>query len=514
MDADAHPDQTLRNVREAARVGSATNVAAALLCCAAAGCSPKGADFASPSPWWSPTSWLASQPERLPSVTVAEPIDPHWWTVLNDPMLTTLEARLLEKNIDLRVASVRLAQARAQLGIARVALLPGANVNASYTRQQQSRDGVLVLNSSTAANPASENGLGGRSSVPNSRLRNPYDLFQYGFDASWELDLWGRVARSVEAAGAQADSAQETLRDTQVTASAELARAYVRLRGVQAKIRTTRQNLEIARQNLKLTQDRNAGGVTTDFDVATAAAQLATTEAELPSLQQQQSEFMNAVAFLLGDPPQSLAALLSTPRPIPPAPPRVPVGVPSELARRRPDIRAAEANLHAATATTGVATADFYPRVMLSGSGAIQGLQFRNLADWSAQAYSFGPSVSLPIFDNGRLTRTLEFREQQQQEAALQYQRTVLNALHEVDNALTAFKSEQRRRAGLQRAVEQNRRALALARDRYAQGVGDFLQVLTAQRGALGSEQDLADSDTVVSTNLVQLYKVLGGGWE
>jgi NodT family efflux transporter outer membrane factor (OMF) lipoprotein len=191
----------------------------------------------------------------------------------------------------------------------------------------------------------------------------------------------------------------------------------------------------------------------------------------------------------------------------------VPVGVPSELARRRPDIRAAEANLHAATATVGVATADFYPRVMLSGSGAIQGLQFRNLADWSAQAYSFGPSVSLPVFDNGRLTRTLEFREAQQQEAALQYQRVVLNALHEVDNALTAFAAEQRRRDGLQRAVVQNRRALELAQSRYSQGVADYLQVLTAQRGLLGADQDLADSETIVSTNLVQLYKALGGGW-
>lgn len=491
-----------------------TTSGAALLCAVLAGCSPVGPDFATPAPWWSPASWTASAPApRQPSVAVAEPVDPRWWKLLGDPLLTALEARLVERNIDLRVASMRLAQARAQLGLAQVALLPGANANASYTRQQQSRKGVVAV-SPGAANPTVENGLGGRSSVPNSRLRNPYDLFQYGFDMSWELDLWGRVARSVEAAAAQADTAEENLRDTQVTASAELARAYIRLRGVQTKIATTRQNLDIARQNLRLTQDRAAGGLVTDLDVATAAAQLATTEAQLPGLEQQRAEFMNAVAFLLGDPPQALAALLSAPRRVPPVPPRVPVGVPSELARRRPDIRAAEASLHAATATVGAATADFYPRVMLSGSGAIQGLQFRNLADWSAQAYSLGPSVSLPIFDNGRLTGTLEFREAQQQEAALQFQRVVLNALHEVDNALTAFALEQRRRDSLQQAVAQNRRVLALAQLRYTQGVADFLQVLNAQRGLLAADQDLADSDTIVSTNVVQLYKALGGGWE
>ncbi|MBN8891458.1 MAG: TolC family protein, partial [Rhodospirillales bacterium] len=179
-----------------------------------------------------------------------------------------------------------------------------------------------------------------------------------------------------------------------------------------------------------------------------------------------------------------------------------------------PDIRRAEAVLHAATAGIGVATADFYPRITLGGNGMIQGLQVANLGQWAALAYSIGPTVSLPIFDGGRRTRTLELREAQQQEAAILYQRTVLGALHEVDNALTAYGAEQRRRAQLEIAVQQNRRALALARDRYAQGVTDFLQVLTAQRALLAAEQDLTDSTTTVSTNMVALYKALGGGWQ
>jgi NodT family efflux transporter outer membrane factor (OMF) lipoprotein len=188
--------------------------------------------------------------------------------------------------------------------------------------------------------------------------------------------------------------------------------------------------------------------------------------------------------------------------------------VPGELARRRPDIRQAEAQLHVATAVIGVAQADFFPRFTLSGSGALQGLKFANLGEWASHTYGFGPSVTLPIFEGGRLRQTLELREAQQQEAALVYQRTVLTALHEVDNALTAYGTEQRRRDRIEQAVAESRRALGLARLRYEQGVADFLQVLTVQRALLAAEQDLADSTTAVSLDLVQLYKALGGGWD
>jgi NodT family efflux transporter outer membrane factor (OMF) lipoprotein len=293
-----------------------------------------------------------------------------------------------------------------------------------------------------------------------------------------------------------------------------LARDYVRLRGMQRKLQITRQNLASNEESLRLTRARAAGGLTTDLDVANAAAQVATIQSEIPALEQQQAELGNAIALLLGQPPQALSAELSAPRAVPPVPPSVPVGVPSELARRRPDIRRAEAQLHAATAATGVATADFYPRITLIGNGMLQGVQPASLVQWAALAYSIGPSISLPIFDGGQRRRTLELREAQQQEAALIYQRTVLGALHEVDNALTAYGAEQRRRDELERAAQQDRRAVSLARDRYEQGVADFLQVLTAQRALLAAEQDLADSTTTVSTNLVTLYKALGGGWQ
>lgn len=462
-----------------------------------AGCAALGPDFVSPTAWWSPHSFTddaSAKPAR--SVPVAAPVDPHWWKLLGDPMLTSMEGRLAASNLDLRVASLRLAEARAQLGISKAALAPTLNGDAGFTANQMSHHGIPL----------------GRT--PASPMGDPYNLYQYGFDASWELDFWGRVRRSVEESAANLTATEEAGRDVAVTSSAELARDYVRLRGVQRKLQITRQNLGSAQQSLRLTSARAAGGLTTDLDVANAAAEVATIRAQLPTLDQQISELSNAIALLLGQPPRALTHELAAARPVPPVPPRVPVGVPSELARRRPDIRRAEAMLHAATAATGVAVADFYPRITLMGNGMLQGLQPANLADWASLAYSIGPSVSLPIFDGGRRTRTLELRKAQQQEAAITYQRTVLGALHEVDNALSAYGAEQRRRDELARAVAQDRRAVALARDRYEQGITDFLQVLTAQRALLAAEQDLADSTTTVSTNLVALYKALGGGWE
>ncbi len=478
-----------------------------------------GPDFQQPEAWWKPASWFASTPVVPPrppaSIAVAEPFDPHWWTLLGDPLLNEMQTRLATANLDLRSAELRLVQARAQLGITESAQGPRANLNASYTRQQQSRFGTTALTSSSSTSPGTvANGLGGRTTTPNTRLRDPYDVFQYGFDLSWEIDLWGRVARLVEAGEAQVAASEEAARDLLVSASAELARSYVTLRGVQRKIAIVRQNLDIARHNLRLTQARAAGGLTTDLDVANAAAQVATVEAQLPTLEEQLNRLVNAISMLLGEQPGARLVALAAPRAVPPVPPRVPVGVPAELTRRRPDIRQAEANLHAATAAIGAAEADFFPRFTLSGSGAIQGLQFRNLGEWAAQTYAFGPAVTLPIFEGGRLRRTLELREAQQQEAALQFQRTVLAALHDVDNALTAYRTEQMRRDRLQQAVAANRQALGFARQRYEQGIADFLQVLTAQRALLDAERDLTDSTTMVSLNLVQLYKALGGGWE
>ena len=223
---------------------------------------------------------------------------------------------------------------------------------------------------------------------------------------------------------------------------------------------------------------------------------------------------INALSLLLGQPPNALRAELAEPKPVPPVPPRVPVGLPSDLARRRPDIRQAEAQLHAATANIGVAVASFYPSVTLSASLGLQALQPWRMFELNARQYTAGPGITIPLFEGGKLRATLHLREAQQEEAAINYQKTVLSAWHEVDNALTAYRTEQARRYELQQAEVQSRRALAIARSRYQQGVADFLQVLDAERNLLSIQQQLAQSTTTVSLNLVALYKALGGGWQ
>jgi NodT family efflux transporter outer membrane factor (OMF) lipoprotein len=484
--------------------------AAALLLLA--GCTV-GPNFEAPD-WLSPASWFARKVvpiPREPSLPVAEPIDPNWWNLFNDPQLTALERRVAGENLDVQVATVRLAESRAQLGVVGAAQFPSLNANSSYTRQKASNVGVF----SNAPNALGANGASGNTTggIRGGKL-NPFDVYQVGFDASWELDLWGRVRRSVESASASVEASAEARRGILLSGLAEVARDYIQLRGVQALLRIARDNVKTAQQSLQLTQQRAAGGVTTDLDVANAAAQLRTTAAEIPRLEQQESEFINAISLLLGQPPNALQAELIEPKPVPPLPPTIPVGLPSELARRRPDIRQAEAQLHAATADIGVAVANFYPSVKLSGSLGLQAIQPWKMFSLDAHEYGVGPGITIPIFQGGQLKATLELRKAQQQEAAINYQKTVLSAWHEVDNALTAYQTEQARRDQLVQAVAQNQRALSLAQSRYQEGVADFLQVLTAQQNLLSTQQQLALTTTNVSANLVAVYKALGGGWE
>ena len=500
------------------RVVPLRRIVASVLAAVALPACTMGPNFQRPDSPWHTASWSEGHPAPatpIPSEPVAAPIDPHWWQLFGDPQLTALEERVAGANLDVRIASLRLAESRASLGAAQSGQLPAVNGNANYTYQQLSREGALALASSSAPGAANNGASGTSGAAPNTALFQPFNLWQYGFDVSWEIDFWGRVKRTVESAGAGVDASAEAERETLLTGLGELARDYIRLRGVQRALEITRQNLDTAKQSLALTQQRAAGGLTTDLDVANAAAQVANTASEIPNLQAREQQLINAIALLLGEPPQAMQAELAVPRAIPPVPPKVPVGLPSELTRRRPDIRRAEAQLHAATANVGVAVADFFPRVTLSGSAAIQATAFSELGNWGmADTWALGPGITLPIFEGGQLKRTLELREEQQQEAAVVYQRAVLGALHDVDNALTAYSAEQQRRAELETAVAQNRRALGLAQSRYAEGVADFLTVLVTQRNLLASEQALTESTTAVSTDLVQLYKALGGGWE
>ncbi len=276
----------------------------------------------------------------------------------------------------------------------------------------------------------------------------------------------------------------------------------------------TEQNLDVARHSLKLSQLRLADGAATDLDVAEAAAQVAAIESRLPGLEQRQAQLINALSLLMGEPPNALAAELSTDAPVPQTPRQVAIGLPSQLAERRPDIREAEARLHAATASIGVAKGDFYPRITLSGNVGSQAMQLSDFGSWGSRAFSIGPQFSLPLFDGGRLRGVLNLREAQQQEAAIGYQQTVLRAWHEIDDQLSADYASQLRRDSLAEAVRQNQIALQTAQRQYVEGVVDFVNVLTVQSALLATQEQWVESSAGVSLAAVGLYKALGGGWQ
>jgi len=299
-----------------------------------------------------------------------------------------------------------------------------------------------------------------------------------------------------------------------VALSAEVARTYLQLRGTQAQQDIARQNQAVAERTLALAESRERNGVATHFETSSARAQLATVKALLPELAQRRNAQMNALALLLGEQPRALDAQLREAMPLPSLPTQVPLGVPSELAHRRPDILRAEAQLHAATAAIGVAKADFYPRIGLKGRIGVEAFDSGDLSSWDSRTFSIGPTVYLPIFQGGRLKQRLTLTESQQKTAALAYRQTVLQAWHEIDNALDAWAAQQREHDELLVSYEQNRQALHAAERGYEQGAADYLSVLTAQLNVLASQTRLNASTTNATLTVVNLYKSLGGGWD
>ncbi|HWH87381.1 MAG TPA: efflux transporter outer membrane subunit [Pseudomonas sp.] len=451
-----------------------------------------GPDFQKPqatqiADWAKPSQSAASK-------AVSEPLNERWWEIFHDPQLSALTQRALNSNLDLKLASSRLQQSRAARQIITAERYPNSTATGSYGRKRNSGKGLN--------DPSGNNG------------DSAFNLWDAGFSASWELDFWGRVRRETEAADANLEVAENDRRGVLLTVLADTAQNYIQLRGVQNTRAVTQQNLDVARHSLKLSQLRLADGVATDLDVAEAAAQVAAIDARLPALEQRQAQLINAISLLLGEPPQALAQTLSTEAAVPQSPSQAAIGLPSQLAERRPDIRQAEARLHAATANIGVAKGDFYPRITLSGNLGSQAMQLSDFGSWGSRAFGIGPQFSLPLFDGGRLRGMLQLREAQQQEAAIAYQQTVLRAWHEIDDQLTAYNASQRRRDSLAEAVRQNQIALRTAQQQYVEGVVDFVNVLTVQSALLATQEQWVESSTGVSLGMVGLYKALGGGWQ
>jgi len=454
-----------------------------------------GPDFQSPEMTETPVG-SALNGGSVPSRTVEGAVDIAWWKSFRDPQLSSLVGRLVAQNLDLETAAERVIQSMAQRQVAASQGLPQIGGQSSSTYNRQSPNGTLSL------------------LVPKPGAPLEYALFRDGLISSWQLDLFGRVRRAVEAADAATLAAAENRHGVALAAVAELAQGYMQLRGTQNRLGIAKRNLRLAEENVELVNKRFGDGVATTLDLAQARAQQATIAATLPPLRTQEAELINVIGLLLGYVPRALEAELRRSQIMPRVPRQVPVGLPGTLVRRRPDVREAEARLHEATAQTGVAVASFYPDVTLNGAVGVESLHLANLFSPTSTAFVLGPSVSIPIFEGGRLRGTLALRESREREAAIFFQKTVLRAWKEVDDAITAYREAQLRRGHVARSVTENQAALQAARQRYQEGAIDFLNVITAQAQLLQSENDLADSDTRIATYLVNLYRALGGGWE
>ncbi len=409
-----------------------------------------------------------------------------WWTTLNDSELSSLIDRAVLGNLDLKKALARVREARARRGMAKADLFPTLDATGSATWSRSSKD----------------TGTGKTS-----------DLYAASFDAGWELDIFGGVRRSLEAAGADLQASQEDLRDVLVSLLAEVALNYVEVRTFQARLAVAETNLEAQTETYQLTLWRYEAGLSDELAVQQARYNLESTRSQIPTLRTGLEEAMNRIAVLLGEQPGKVHAELEKREPIPVTPLEVAVGVPADVLRRRPDVRRAERELAAQTARIGVATADLYPKFTLSGSIGLEALSLSNLSSAGSWTLSGGPKVTWAIFKAGAIRQNIEVQSALQEQYLIAYEAAVLSALEEVENALVAYAKEQQRRQSLSEATEAAQKAVELAQHKYQAGLTDFSNVLDAQRSLLSFQDQLAQSDGTVTSNLVRLYKAVGGGW-
>lgn len=413
-----------------------------------------------------------------------------WWRKFNEPKLNSLISRAIDANQDLKIAASRVAEAKAARTIARADFFPQVNAGGGAVRSQTSE-------------AASSFGQGGQTN----------NFFNLNLDASWEPDIFGGTRRNVEASTADLQAAAENMRDVRVGLVAEVAATYLELRGHQARKSVAERNLKSQKDTLELTKSRQAAGVANDLDVARAEAQAETTAAAIPLFEAALRRSIYRLGVLLGGTPGSMVEELIAAKAQPVAPPTVPVGLPSDLVRRRPDVRRAERELAAATARIGVAVADLYPRFSLTARVGTSALEAEELFKGKGGLWSLGPSLDWPVFTAGKIRGNIAVQNARQEQAALRFEKSVYLALEDVEGSLISFGQEQKRYASLTRSVNATRRASSLANDRYKAGLENFLTVLEADRQLLLAEEAQVISQTQVSLDLVRLYKSLGGGW-
>lgn len=409
-----------------------------------------------------------------------------WWTTLNDPGLSCLIERAVAGNLDLKKARARVREARARRGLAKADLSPTLDATATGSRSRNSEATGTVMTS---------------------------DLYALGLDAAWELDIFGGGRRSVEAAEATLHASQEDWRDVLVSLLAEVALNYVDVRTYQARLAVAETNLKSQDETCQLNSWRYQAGLSDELAVQQSRYNLESTRSQIPTLHTGLEEAMNRIAVLLGEQPGKVHEEIKKRAPIPVTPLKIAVGVPADILRRRPDVRKAERHLAAQTAKIGVATADLYPKFKLTGSIGLEALSLNNLFSAGSQTYSFGPNITWSLFTGGAIRQNIEVQSALQEQYLIAYEAVVFNALEEVENALMAYAEEQYRRQSLIDAAEAAKRAADLAQDKYQGGLTDFSDVLEAQRSLLSFQDQLNQSEGKVTSNLIRLYKALGGGW-
>jgi NodT family efflux transporter outer membrane factor (OMF) lipoprotein len=450
------------------------------------GCAPVGPDYTPIEPD-APQRWSA---EMAGGLTASQPDSAalaRWWTIFNDPELSSLEQRAVSGNLDLQTAQSRVREARALRGISQARLFPFVDARAAASKMRTSESG----------------GTGTQT-----------QLYTAGFDAGWELDIFGGLRRSVEASQADLEASQENLDSVLISLMAEVALSYVDVRTNQAQLTLTRANIKTQEETYKLNRSRNQAGIIDELAVQQSLRILESSRSQIPVIETRLAAAKNSLAVLLGRQPGEFAQELTEQKAIPALPATVAVGIPAETLRRRPDVRFAERVLAAQTARIGVATADLYPKFHLTGTIGLESINSDDFFNWGSHIWRYGPNASWKVFDAGAIRQNIQVQTARQEQALIQYQQTVLNAQEEVENALVAYAKEQRRRDSLDKAATAAQRAELLAKDKYQAGLVDFNNVLDAQRSLIVLQNELSQSTGAAAANLVRLYKSLGGGWE
>ncbi len=449
------------------------------------GCRTVGPDYKQPE-IVPPPKWHAQTPEGIAFDASSDDSLDHWWDTFNDPVLDSLIKRAVAGNLGLRKAEAVLREARARRGVVEADRFP--TVTSS---------GVMAFQRASDRKGNAANG----------------GLFGVGFDAGWEVDVFGRVKRSIELAEANLDAAGESLRDILVSLLAEVALNYVEVRQYQNQLEIAQRNLEIQEHSLGLAQDIFSAGLTTRLDVDQAQYSVADTRSRIPTLRILLEQAKNRLAVLIGENPGELSDELQETEKVPIGPPTIVVGVPAETLRRRPDIRHAERVLAARTAAIGVATADRYPSFALSGTIGYETITKGNPLSLGNLIGSFAGSAFYTIFDANRIRQNIEVQNALQEQALIDYESAILSALGEVENSLVSYGDDQVRRRSLEEGSAAAERALNLVQETYGAGLVDFQPVLESQRAVLSFQDQLAQNSAAVTSDLIRLYKALGGGW-